>query len=351
MIHPIKIAVYTIAKNEEQFVKRWYESAKQADGLFILDTGSTDATVAVAESLGVTVEVLVVNSWRFDVARNASLAMIPDNYDMCIALDMDEILVDGWREHVEQAFAAGVNRPRYEYTWSWDGDNPGLVYGGDKIHSRHGFVWKHPVHEVLVCEGVEVQVWCGLKIHHHPDSSKSRGQYFSLLELAVEEDPEDDRNSHYLAREYFFHNKLEDAELEFKRHLSLPRSVWGPERAQSCRYLYKITNDVSWLNQAIAEAPGRREALVDLAFHYYGDGEWNKCLCAVTEALKIKDRPLEYLSEAFAWGVLPEDLAAISAYHMGYFHQAMHHGLNAMLLSPMDKRIVDNYKVYVEAAK
>ena len=345
----MKIAVYAIAKNEEQFVERWYESAKQADGLFILDTGSTDKTVAVAESLGVVVETLVVDPWRFDVARNASLAMIPDDYNMCIALDMDEVLVEGWRKHLESV--GDVNRPRYEYTWSWNGDDPDLVYGGDKIHARHGFVWKHPVHEVLACKGVEVQGWCGLKIHHHPDSSKSRGQYFPLLELAVEEEPEDDRNSHYLAREYFFNNIYDKAEAEFKRHLFLPSAVWGAERAQSCRYLYKITNDVSWLKQAVVEAPGRREALVDLAFHYYGLGEWHECFCAATQALRIKDRPLEYLSEAFAWGVLPEDLAAISSYHMGYFYQAKHHGLNAMMLSPMDKRLVDNYKVYVEAAK
>ena len=346
----MKVAIYTIAKNEEQFVKRWFDSAVDADGLFILDTGSTDATVAFAKGLGVIVETLVVDPWRFDVARNASLAMVPNDYDMCIALDMDEVLVDGWRDQLE-AVSVGVTRPRYEYTWSWDGDNPGLVYGGDKIHSRHGYTWKHPVHEVLSPTGVEQQEWCGLKIHHYPDDTKSRGQYFPLLELAVEEDPEDDRNSHYLAREYFFNNRLEDAELEFKRHLSLPKSVWGPERAQSCRYLYKITNDAVWLNQAVAEAPGRREALVDLAFHYYGLEKWSECLWAAIEALKIKHRPLEYLSEAFAWGALPEDLAAISAYRMGYFYEAKHHGLNAMILSPVDKRLVNNYKMYVEATK
>ena len=30
----MKIAVYTIAKNEEAFVQRWYDSAKEADHLF-----------------------------------------------------------------------------------------------------------------------------------------------------------------------------------------------------------------------------------------------------------------------------------------------------------------------------
>jgi len=36
---------------------------------------------------------------------------------------------------------------------------------------------------------------------------------------------------------------------------------------------------------------------------------------------------------------------------MGYFYEAKHHGLNAMILSPVDKRLVNNYKMYVEATK
>ena len=34
----MKIAVYTIAKNEEQFVEAWYNSAKDANYLLIADT-------------------------------------------------------------------------------------------------------------------------------------------------------------------------------------------------------------------------------------------------------------------------------------------------------------------------
>ncbi len=44
----------------------------------------------------------------------------------------------------------------------------------------------------------------GVCLEHHADRSKSRGQYLPLLELAVEEDPNNDRNVHYLGREYFF---------------------------------------------------------------------------------------------------------------------------------------------------
>lgn len=349
--HKSRIAVYTIAKDEEKFVARWVESARGADGLFILDTGSSDKTVAVAESLGVTVASIDVSPWRFDVARNAALAMVPEDYDLCVALDMDEVLVEGWRDHLDQAIVDGVTRPRYKYTWSWNAGKPGLQYGGDKIHSRAGYFWKHPVHEVLRADGAEVQGWCDLEIHHHPDNTKSRGQYFPLLELAVAEDPDDDRNAHYLAREYFFNGMLDKAEAEFLRHLSLSSAVWGPERAQSCRYLYKITRDADWLAAAIEEAPDRREALVELAQHYHDEGKWWPCLQAAMAALNVRQRPLEYLTEEFAWGSLPHDLAAVAAFRLGLVHEAAHHGMEALKLNPYDDRLVGNYGFYREAVQ
>jgi len=37
-----------------------------------------------------------VHPWRFDVARNAALALVPDN--VCISPDLDDVLPEGWRE-------------------------------------------------------------------------------------------------------------------------------------------------------------------------------------------------------------------------------------------------------------
>lgn len=346
----MKIAVYTIALNEEQFVERWYESAKDADYLLLADTGSTDSTVEKAKQLGINVVSISVKPWRFDVARNASLAYIPSDIDYCIALDVDEILIPRWREKLEGMLEKGVTRPRYKYTWSWNANGtPGLQYGGDKIHARHGYVWKHPVHEVIVADRInEVQTWTDLEIHHHPDNSKSRSQYLPLLELSVKEDPTDDRNAYYYARELFFVGEYEKAKKEFKRHLSLPKAIWLPERAASMRYLSKcdVENKEYWLNLAIQESPGRREPLIELATLYYENKEWQKCIDTCLEALEIKEKPLDYLCEEFAWGYLPYDLLAISCYQLELFKDALKYGEFALELNKKDKRLLKNLEFY-----
>ena len=346
----MKIAVYTIALNEEQFVKPWYESAKNADYLLIADTGSTDETKLLAQSLGINVIDISIKPWRFDDARNASLACLPNDIDYCIALDMDEVLIEGWREALE-AVPTQTTRPRYKYTWNWNEDgSPGLQYGGDKIHSRHGYRWKHPVHEVMVTDRIaEVQNWIDLEIHHHADPTKPRSQYMPLLAQSVKEDPLDDRNAFYYARELFFYGKVEESIEEFKRHLSLPKAVWKPERAASMRYIAKMSSGdkkEEWLKKAVREAPDRREAYVDLAEFYYKTQSWDACLDVAENALDIIEKPLEYLCEEYAWGYAPYDYAAIAAYNLGKTSEALEYGMKAVELNPTDERLQRNLIFY-----
>jgi glycosyltransferase involved in cell wall biosynthesis len=343
----MKICVYTIAKNEEKFVKRWAESCSEADYRIICDTGSTDKTVEIAKNCGVTVHSKKFKVWRFDKARNWSLSCIPEDVDMCIALDMDEVLLPGWRAALEN-IESDVTRPRYKYVWSWDQDgSEGLVYSADKIHTRNGYKWSHPVHEVLTPTKNEKQAWVNnLIIHHYPDHEKSRSQYLPLLELAVKEKPKDDRNQFYLAREYFFNNKNELAIKHFKLHLEL--STWTAERAASCRYLSKIdlARREHWIFRAIAEDSSRRESWVELAQYYYDFENWTACQFASSMALKIKKKPLDYLCDSDSWGWKPHDLMAISSYWLEDYENAYKHGAMAYKLRKYDERLEKNLKFY-----
>jgi glycosyltransferase involved in cell wall biosynthesis len=344
----MKVAVYAISKNEEKHVERWASSAVEADHIVLLDTGSGDRTVELAESLGVEVATRVFDPWRFDTARNASLELVYPDVDYCIALDLDEVLVPGWREELEKAHAAGWTRPRYQYTWSWNPDgSPGLVYGGDKIHARHGYVWRHSVHEIVTPLNGETQGWVDLQIEHHPDHTKSRSQYLPLLALSVAENPNDGRDSYYYARELMFAGQYTESVREFQRYLALPTATWDAERSRAMRYLAQLqpARAERWLLRATAEAPHRREPWVDLAQHYYENSAWSLCLGAAQRALDVK-KTLEYLCEADAWGAKPYDLAAIAAYRVGLRDLAKWMGVQALKLEPENERLKSNMKWY-----
>ena len=83
----MKIAVYSIAKNEAKHVERWAQSASEADVLVILDTGSEDKTVSIARSLGITTVAKQYEQFEFHKARNDAMDAIPDDVDYCISMD------------------------------------------------------------------------------------------------------------------------------------------------------------------------------------------------------------------------------------------------------------------------
>jgi glycosyltransferase involved in cell wall biosynthesis len=337
----MKVAVYTIALNEAHFIERWAKSCEEADYRLIVDTGSTDNTLEVAELNGCHTGSIIVRPWRFDDARNAALALLPDDIDYCISLDADEVLMPGWRQAFDK-LDSKVTRPRYKYVWSSNPDgSERLTFGGDKIHARHGYRWTHPVHEIITPTGEEVQGWVDVDMRHYPDPTKSRGQYLPLLELSVKEDPNDDRNLFYLGREYMFHNRYEDAIPRLLKHLEM--STWAPERATGMRYLARCTgNKEHWLLRSCAEAPERREPWNDLAFFYYEQRNWASSYSAALKALAIKEKPMEYLCEPEAWGSTPHDLAGVAAWNMGLKSEGIFHTVNAVKTDPSDSRIKNN---------
>lgn len=323
----MKIAVYTIAKNEEQFVDRWAESCADADFRLIADTGSTDLTRERAQRIdNVVLHNIHINPWRFEDARNASLALLPSDIDVCIALDMDEVLTPGWRKIVEDAYRNNpdLDRLRYNYVWSWEEQQgvkiPGLTYYADKIHTRKNYRWVHPVHEVLRKDsraGAETQMFVdNTLIEHHPDHTKSRSSYLGLLELSVRENPHDDRNAHYYARELLSVGRYEEAIAEFNRHLDLPSATWLSERAASLRFLgdcYWALGDTTracqYFEEAIRVTPNEREGYVALAQAHRALGNWQACLDNCLLALAITERPNSYINQAWAWGSWPQTMA------------------------------------------
>ncbi len=355
------VCVYAICKNEEKFVDRWMDSMAEADRIVVLDTGSQDNTVQKLRSRGADVTVQLIHPWRFDVARNQSLALVPEDTDICVCTDLDEVFHPGWRQLVEKAWESGGRRIRYRYTWSFNPDgSEGYVFWIDKIHMRQYFHWVNPVHEVLAYDGegeCPTAFAEGVQLDHHPDPAKSRGQYLPLLELAVREDPHNDRNMHYLGREYMYYGDWKRCIDTLTRHLAMPQATWADERCASMRFIARswaaLGNDAAahqFHLKAVGEAPWLREPWLDYALFLYRQQNWPGVVFTTGQALSIRQRPRTYITEADSWGSLPYDLSSLGYYHLGDYPRAIRQVERAIALSPGDQRLKNNRVLMLKAA-
>jgi glycosyltransferase involved in cell wall biosynthesis len=349
----MKIAVYTIALNEEQFARRWAESAAEADYRIVADTGSNDGTIGHLRSMDVTVHEIAVRPWRFDVARNANLALVPKDADICIALDMDELLMPGWRQALLAAWGEGVTRLRcpLEINIGADGKAQRHFYSS-RIHQRFGYLWKYPIHEVITATpGTTEKIATSddLRIRHLPDDDKPRSQYLPMLASAAAEDPSDDRLAHYHGRELMFHRRWDEAIAELKRHLALPRATWKAERSASMRFIARCYAALgnkpearSYLMLACGETPSAREPWYELAKFSMDEKDWLGGVWAAQRAIGITSPAGDHTRDAVAWGIGPYDVGSVCAYYAGLGALASDWLKAALAFEPANPRLLKN---------
>lgn len=347
----MRIAVYAISKNEEKFVETFCKSAEDADMILIADTGSTDDTAGLARDCGAVVHNICIQPWRFDKAREAALALLPKHIDVCISLDLDERLEPGWREEIERLWKDGVTRLGYKFDWGH-----GKIFYSTKIHARHGYYWHHPCHEYIRPDPRtnEKFAWTDmLMVTHHPDETKSRGQYLDLLEMSVKEDPHCPRNAFYYARELTYYKRWDEAIKKLQEYLEMPEAKWNNERAFAMRLLGDShealgLDGMPWYRRGCAEDAGVRETWLALAEAASKKKMWAESFGAALSALEIKSPSFVYTADPSSFTARPYDLAAIAAYYLGMKDKAREYGAKALEMDPTNERLIKNMEYYKE---
>ena len=356
----MKVVVYALSKNEEKFVKRWVDSMKEADEIIVLDTGSSDKTVELLKKYKVKVYEEKIDPWRFDVARNHSLEKVPVDTDICVCTDLDEVFEPGWREILEKSLQGkDFTRVRYLYHWKLkENDIPCVSFYLDKIHKREGYIWKHPVHEVLTTNEKEKIIEVPITLKHYPDHKKSRSSYLPLLEMSVKEDPENDRNMHYLGREYMYYQKWDPCIETLHKHLHCKKATWKDERAASMRFLARAyfakgypEETEFWYQKAIEEAPYLKEGYVELGSFYEIGSRYDLAYEVLKKAEKIKEKSKSYINEEFAWNDSFYDLLSLASFYTKHYQESVEYVKKAILLNPEETRYQKNLEYFLPYSK
>lgn len=329
---------------------------KEADYICVLDTGSTDKTRKRLKKLGVNVKKKIISPWRFDEARNVSLKLIPDDADICVCTDLDEVFNEGWADELRNIWQDDTTRARYIYNWSIDeNNNPIISFYYEKIHRKENYKWIYPVHEVLETSETEKYVTTDkIILNHYPDRSKSRSSYLPLLKLANKENPDNDRILHYLGREYMYYRKWNKAIDTLIKHLALPTATWLDERCASMRFIARCYVHLNrydeanmWLDKAIKEAPHLRDPLVEKALLSYDLQDYKSVHKYSLLALRIKNHEKSYINEPFSWDHTLYDLLSLSSYYYKNNPKLAIKYINkALKNSPGNARLLNNKKFF-----
>jgi len=353
-VSPLKIAVYTIALNEAAHAERWANSATDADYRIVADTGSTDDTVDRLTKAGVIVHRIAIRPWRFDDARNAAMALIPADVDVCCTMDMDRFLEPGWRPKLEAAWTPDTTALCCRTVYRARPDDSTILRGWStkNFHHRWGYRFKRPVHEALVFTGEkEVTRDCAdIVMCEVQDLKKgTRQQYLPLMELAHKEDPNDSQICFWLSREFMWANRHAEASALLERYLNLQASTWSDERAEAMRYLAQMQPEkkMLWLDKARMEAPHRREIWLDLAEELHSKENWLNLFWACTNGIEKTRRTNSYLDDNHCWGFRLFDLGAIAAWHLNAMDRAVEWAQKALALDTNNQRLKNNLDFFL----
>lgn len=162
----MNISACVIVKNEGKNLPKWLECMKQvADELIVVDTGSTDDTVALAENAGARV---FHYEWHSDFAAAKNFAIEQAQGDWIFFLDADEYFSDDTLQIIRQEMEAYHRKPEVGVVLcsliNIDSDNYDKVIN-TILQSRifrnlPGIRYKGDVHEQLTNSGNSMQMVC-----------------------------------------------------------------------------------------------------------------------------------------------------------------------------------------------
>ncbi len=295
-----RISLCMITKNEEEFLGKCLESAKEVlDEIIVVDTGSTDKTKEIAKSFGARVYDF---EWRddFSLARNESLKY--SSGDWILVLDADEELDSvGCKtilEAVNEWNVKGFNVVTKNYsedssTQGWVPGKPSGWYPSIKVRLfQKGFLFEGKMHEQVRVNNAKM---LPAYVHHYGylrgNKEEKLQNYVKLTRKKIKDNPQDARAYYELGIQQKELSKFSEAENSLLLSLGLKRGYLAQFNLAVVQQKQGKTEEaVGSYEKAITLRNNAADAFFGLGFCYYSLGKMDLAKGAYLNALKHNPR-------------------------------------------------------------
>lgn len=356
----MELSLCMIVRNEEACLDHCLQSVRDAvDEIVIVDTGSTDATKAIAERYGARVHDDV---WRDDFAhaRNVSLSLATKPF--ILWLDADDVLDAPECEKLialKQKLTEDVDAVMmpYHYAFSADG-RPTMIFERERIVRRAaGFLFRGAVHEAMPVSGNVIRE--NIVIRHTGDHGKQSNQrnlaiYERLIAKGSAMTP---RDWYYYARELGNAGRHEQAVDVYDSFLAMDAGGMNRQDAllERGKCLEMLGRDMEAKRSYLAvleEGEPRAEILCALGACFLAEGDLHAA-CLWYRAALLCRMPAQMLAfiQPEAYGYIPLMQLCVILFRLGQEEEACRMNEQALLLHPGDPAALHNRAYFAQRLK
>jgi len=355
------LALALMMKDEADSIRPLISSVRGiVDFIVLLDTGSKDATIALAQEAAGTVPLEIYEEpfVNFGATRSRVLDLIGTRAVFSLFLSGDEVL-----HHPEELLRfCKSRRGGKEGAYYVPVQLQGLRFDSARLaRTANGWKYLGPVHEVLTCPTEPpplVRVPKSFVLHDRKGATaegmkRTWEGHVKLLLRDLEEHPDSSRSTFYLAQSYNCLGRYDEAIPVYEKRVAL--GGWEQEVFESFHAigLMKQRRGDPWPEteraylKAYAFHPHRAEPLYEIANYYRMKDDWPSCYTFARMAEAIKqpaENALFVDASVYAWRAA--DALAIACYYLGHQREGIYAAAKAMKACPGDERLKKNYDFF-----
>ncbi|REE84485.1 tetratricopeptide repeat protein [Paenibacillus taihuensis] len=266
------VSVCMIVRNEEANLERALNSIPASYEKVVVDTGSTDTTVEIAQRLGAKVARF---TWvdDFAAARNYSISQAAGQY--ILIMDADEALDHGIENRIEQFIASDPHSAAAITIITMINDETHKHRMVRFFPNKHAYQFYGIVHEMLYYNGQpapfqasEMTIYhYGYQEEQYADGSKVH-KYVELYNKHLVQNPKDGYMLYQLGKLYYSNKELDKALDAFERCLAVnePEQLYYPVMLVMLGYSLKEIGQSALAEELLSAVQTEYPQFPDLPF-------------------------------------------------------------------------------------